>query len=390
MKNILLLAVGLLACGADLPSAPAETPLVDVRHRCTAGNRPFRVELNPELVASVVGRVDTLTATVYDKCNNVNTSAAMTYTRAPTAKASLSAVGTRKVAVTSLATGAVYIYAATGSIKDSTRIDITTGGTTYFLATAENGSVTDPWHPTYTPFGNGGIIAANSTTRAKNGTRSYKFEIPAAGAPTNQHYSQLFAGDPQTSMGGPSGHFYTGWYSFWAYIDAGYTQPDWNMLLGWMTGVSGSPSPISSIELRMPPAGSPQVLQLSFRLINATAGNYTAPNISGYSNVSNGYYFMTTSSPAGVVAFPSNQWVHISAYYKISASNGEVQIWQNGVKIMDLTAPTFDTFGGSTYTPLTNTAGDMMLQFGIYGAPQIGDQRLFSDDFTVSSGRVVP
>ncbi len=124
MKNILLLAVGLLACGADMPSAPVELPLADARRHCWAGNRPFRVALNPELEASKVGEVDTLTATVYDKCNNVNTSAAMTYTRAPTAKASLSAVGTRKVAVTSLDTGAVYVYAAAGSIKDSSRIDI--------------------------------------------------------------------------------------------------------------------------------------------------------------------------------------------------------------------------------------------------------------------------
>jgi len=41
-----------------------------------------------------------------------------------------------------------------------------------------------------------------------------------------------------------------------------------------------------------------------------------------------------------VTAVPRGQWVHFAVYYKMAATNGQVAIWQDGVKVMDLTAPT--------------------------------------------------
>jgi hypothetical protein len=62
-----------------------------------------------------------------------------------------------------------------------------------------------------------------------------------------------------------------------------------------------------------------------------------------------------------------------------------VKIWQDGQLIMDLTAPTMNTFGGHSIEPLKNSARDMMLQFGIYGGPKTdGTQRLYVDDFKVT------
>ena len=47
-------------------------------------------------------------------------------------------------------------------------------------------------------------------------------------------------------MGVNDGRLHTGWYSFYAYIEQGFTDAKaWNMLIGWMTGESGRPNPIS-------------------------------------------------------------------------------------------------------------------------------------------------
>jgi hypothetical protein len=99
---------------------------------------------------------------------------------------------------------------------------------------------------------------------------------------------------------------------------------------------------------------------------------------------------MTSASPAGIVEFPRNQWVHLAIYYKMSMSNGHVVIWQNGIKIMDLTAASMNTMGGHSYDVLTNSAGDMMLQFGIYGGPESTTRRMYMDDFRVTDFRPLP
>ncbi len=52
-------------------------------------------------------------------------------------------------------------------------------------------------------------------------------------------------------MGSPAGGYLSGYYSMWVYVDAGFEQPGWNMLLGWMTGVGGAPSPISHVGLEV-------------------------------------------------------------------------------------------------------------------------------------------
>jgi hypothetical protein len=257
-------------------------------------------------------------------------------------------------------------------------------GTTYFLADAESGTLS-PWSLPW------GIISDGSdpkpvisTARAKFGSRSYKYEITNPGR--EGHYSQTLAGNAQLSMGVADNRFRSGYYSFWAYVDAGYTAPGWNMLLGWMTGVQGAPSPISHVGLEVRNG----VLQLVYVLKNCSVGLYRCPNIPGYA-LNGGVYTMTGSSPAGIKAVPRNQWVHFSFYYGMAPTNGRVTIWQDGTKIMDLTAPTMNTFGGSSMDPLGNKSLGMMLQFGIYGgAMSGGTQRLYVDDFRVTSSRPAP
>ena len=257
-------------------------------------------------------------------------------------------------------------------------------GKTFFSANAETanlGAWSLPW----------GVVqyqgtVTTPTVRPKYGSYSYRYDVTNNVSGTVGHDVRTMTAHPQTSMGGPSGHYMSGYYSFWAYIDAGYTAPGWNLLLGWMTGVQGAPSPISNIGIE----NRNGVTQLMFQLKNATYGLYTAPTIPGYTMYGNGWYYMNSSSPAGVKPFPRNQWVHLSVYYKMAPSNGQVTIWQDGVRIMDLTAPAMNTYGGHS-SNLTNSGGDMMLQFGVYGAPKAdGAQRLFVDDFKVTDTRVTP
>jgi hypothetical protein len=283
-----------------------------------------------------------------------------------------------------------------GTLADTASVTITASsppqasGTTYFFANAESGTVSPPLQYPYAD--GGGMLPINSTTRARNSTRSFKFEIAPSTSPTSK--SQFLQNAPQSSMSCQSNHFCTGWYSWYTYVDAGYTSPtDWNMLLGWMTAVSGAPSPISHIGLEMWGGNGTTrgtgPLQVVYTLKNCAVGLYPCPNIPGYAN-SGGWYKMTSASPAGIVSFPRGQWVHLAVYYKMAPTNGQVIIWQDGVKIMDLTAPTMNTFGGHSIDPLHNTAGDLMLQFGAYGGAESQTRRIYVDDFRVSNYRPAP
>jgi hypothetical protein len=261
---------------------------------------------------------------------------------------------------------------------------------TFFLADAESGTVSPPWKLWGVVNQGAGMAPTTSTVRAKGGSRSWKFEVRATTA--DKQSSKVFQDKPQVTMGGPSGHFMSGYYNFWVYVDAGYTSKAWNMLLGWMTGVYGAPSPISHIGLENWQSNGTArggTLQVVYVLKNCSTGAYTCPTISGY-RLTGGWYKMTTASPAGIVAFPRNRWVHMSVYYKMAATYGRVTIWQDGVKIMDLSAPSMNTFGGSSYTKLTNSAGDMAIQHGIYGGPESTTRRLYVDDLKVTNYQVIP
>lgn len=250
---------------------------------------------------------------------------------------------------------------------------------------AENGTMSE-WSLPWGVISQGGNpLPVNTTERAKSGSRSFKFEITT---PTsNPHSAMVMSGAPNLlSMGSPNGKYLSGYYSFWVYT-TGPVEIGWNMLLGWMTGVSGAPSPIAHVELRRWPNSPAGPLQLGFHLKNAFAGCYAAPAIPGY-ELASSYYFQTAASPNGITPFPANRWVHVEIYYKMAASNGQVIIWQDGVKIMDLTHPNFNTFAGHSIDPCTNKAGDMIFQLGIYGGAKTTPWRIYIDDFKVTNYQV--
>jgi hypothetical protein len=276
-----------------------------------------------------------------------------------------------------------------GALADTATVTVTTPesepapliGATYQLATAETAGSIAPWE--YAVAEGGNRQPSSSTDRRKTGLRSWKFErtvLTNSGAKV-----QFLDTAPKSSMGCASGHYCTGWYSWWTYVDAGYDQPGWNMLLGWMASSGGGSGmdPISSIWLTVVNG----VLQVSYDSKSCEVGRFACPNIAGYTRVG-AEWRMSSRSPSGIVPFPRGQWVHLSAYYKMAKTNGQIIIYQDGRKIMDLTHPTLNTMDGNIF--YNNAARDMILQFGIYSGPRSRVQRLYVDDFAVTDFRPSP
>ena len=263
-----------------------------------------------------------------------------------------------------------------------------TSGTTFFNGTAETGTEA-PWSLPSPGWGarfNGDHSATQ--TRVKNGSWAYKYEVTTSGTGTIAHDVRTMSGQPQTSMGSANGRYLGGYYSWWMYIDSGYTTPaettGWNLLMGWMTGESGAPRPIANIGLEV--RGG--VLELVFVLKNSSSAGapscYARPTLTSVVNIGDAWYRPTVRVP-----FPRNQWVHVAVYNNFAASNGVFKVWQDGVLTMDMTAPTMNLRDGwNACGP--NTAGDMMIQFGNYGGHQDGVQRFYMDDFKVTDYRPVP
>jgi hypothetical protein len=340
------------------------------------------IDVTPATLSLAPANTGTLTATV-TRCGTAVDST-VTWTSRTPAVATVTVAGV----VTGVANGTSWVVADEGStgVKDSALVTVSGGQITYFLADAETATVVPPWgFITYGgQFGGMGLLPVTSTTQAKNGTRSYKYEI-TANSPSTSDHSQTLATEPQTSMGCLNGRFCTGWYSFYVWIDQGYTSAAyWNMTIGWTTGDN---HPISHIGLEVHGGG---VLQAFFFLKNCTTA-YTCPTIAGYQGGGshNTQYWQTASSPNGITTFPRGQWVHLAAKYTMATTNGRVELWQDGVKIMDLTAPTMNTKGGWD-NGLANTGGDLKVQFGIYGAAAADTRKIYVDDFRVSNYRPTP
>lgn len=258
-----------------------------------------------------------------------------------------------------------------------------TTGRTFFLADAESGSMVPPFLSWGVYCGGGAACPVSSTTRPRNGARSFKFEITNPGySPSST--SSVSTNKPQSSMGCSRGHFCSGWYSAWNYIDSGWDNSAWNVLFNFLATLPVA-DPIGHVGLSIRDGKR----QLYWYMKNCESGQrYACPNISGYGRRGAEYY-MTSSSPAGLVTFPKGQWVHVAVYYQMSRTNGRVQIWQNGVKIFDLTAPTLNTLDG--HARYNNTGGDLMFGWGVYQGPnKDGVRRMYGDDFRVSDYRPMP
>jgi hypothetical protein len=255
-------------------------------------------------------------------------------------------------------------------------------GTTYFLADAESGTVSPPW-VYWGVYGNDAPTPVSSTNRARNGSRSFRFETDSCAGHASCS-SFLTTNKPQVSMGCAQGNFCSGWYSAYLYVDAGWTESSWDAVFNFMASLPQI-DPIGHVGLNFHDG----VLQLYWNMKNCQVGHYVCPNISGYTN-RNGDYYMSASSPAGIVPFPRSRWVHVAVYYGMARTNGKIQIWQDGVLIENLTASTLNTLDGNMR--FNNSGGDIgNMGVGEYhGALTEPVRRLYADDFRVSSYRPLP
>jgi hypothetical protein len=255
-------------------------------------------------------------------------------------------------------------------------------GTTYFLADAESGMVSPPW-VYWGVYGNDAPKPVSSTNRARNGSRSFRFETDSCAGHASCS-SFLTTNKPQVSMGCAQGNFCSGWYSAYLYVDAGWTESSWDAVFNFMASLPQI-DPIGHVGLNFHDG----VLQLYWNMKNCQVGHYVCPNISGYTN-RNGDYYMSASSPAGIVPFPRSRWVHVAVYYGMARTNGKIQIWQDGVLIENLTASTLNTLDGNMR--FNNSGGDIgSMGVGEYhGALTEPVRRLYADDFRVSSYRPIP
>lgn len=244
------------------------------------------------------------------------------------------------------------------------------------------------WDSTIRYPADGAYIPVASTTQKKYGTYAYKFEEynPYINVCCEWNYSMCLSYGPNIT-----GQYVSGFYSFWLYVDSGFTgevYSDWRTILNWFT-TGGVINPILNLELH---GGNPttggNTLQLSVLLKNAQSGCYTAPTIANYDLAGGGYYFMTATSPNGITAFPTQQWVHVECEYVMAASNGAFRVWQDGIKIIDLTHANFNTAMASSNC--VEGDGDMLIQFGMYNAARGAAQVIYMDDFRYCDQRYYP
>ena len=145
--------------------------------------------------------------------------------------------------------------------------------------------------------------------------------------------------------------------------------------------------PIGHIGIETSPING--ILQFNYypKNLEPPTRRYTPPVIPGY--IYDHYaYWTTASSPAGVVKLPKGQWVHVAIYVKSAKNpNGQIQIWQNGVKTMNLTG--LNTLDGNVY--YNNVPGDFLFGLGLYESPMRPEtRRIYVDDFKVTNYRVAP
>jgi hypothetical protein len=265
-------------------------------------------------------------------------------------------------------------------------------GTTFFTAGGESGTVVPPF-PSWGVYSGGGALQpVASTGKAKLGSRSYKFEVRGNTACQSSAYCSTTVTSPSrptVSMGAPSAHWTTGWYNMWLYIDTGFTSGGWNAFFNLIGGAPNRSmtDPIGHIGIETSSINGGLQLNYYPKNLEPPTRRYSLPAIRGY--IYDHYaYWMTASSPAGVVKLPKGQWVHVAIYVK-SAKNpyGQIQIWQNGVKIMDLTG--LNTLDGNTY--YNNVPGDFLFGIGLYESPMRPEtRRIYVDGFKVTNYRVVP
>jgi len=249
------------------------------------------------------------------------------------------------------------------------------GQTIYFRGNGESGTIKPPWRGV--GIRGGGIAPVISTTVVKDGTKSYKFEIPSPDS-TVGNKSQVYIFPNLISSGKPSLY-----YSAWYYIAAGYNDPEWRNNFQWKTN-NGLGSTIN---------GGPKS-RLRFDYINnvlqAKLGVTDCEMIKPTGGGSSYECEWQQPSPR---AIPRKKWFHIEVFYKATKTDGKIVVWQDGVEIFNISHVKFDTLTrwSEDNPKLRSDNTDLYWNIGHYSGPDtVGRQLIYADNATITNYRVFP
>jgi hypothetical protein len=248
------------------------------------------------------------------------------------------------------------------------------GQTVLFKADGESGTMKPPWGTVGELMG-GGLTPTTSTTVAKNGTKSYKFEISSpSSASGNKSMTYIF---PNLISSGKPSLYYSAWY----YIAAGYNDPEWRNNFQWKTN-NGLGSTIK---------GGPKT-RLRFDYIkNVLQVKLGVTDCEMISPTGGGSSYQCEWQQPYPRPVPRNKWFHIEVFYKAAKTNGQIIVWQDGVEVFNISAAKFDTLTrwSVDYPKLRSDNTDLYWNIGHYSGPKtVGRQLIYADYALITDYRV--
>ncbi len=145
----------------------------------------------------------------------------------------------------------------------------------------------------------------------------------------------------------------------------------------WNQRGGGPSDPLFLIEPRMY-GGIRELALTHWPCIVKKVHCVTFPQYAG-SPLKEGFFRQTNPIPV-----PDDTWFHVEVFYKATATNGEVIVWQDGVEIFNLSDPNLNTLHSDT---TSNT--EVVWGIGNYiskGSP--GRHLLYTDDAIITDYRV--
>jgi hypothetical protein len=142
----------------------------------------------------------------------------------------------------------------------------------------------------------------------------------------------------------PRGALVEAYYSAWYYIDQGFDDSTWKNIMQWKCDPVGAtvrsrpncPSP--GVKLAIGPLVTNGVRQLQLTLADCRLSPGTYPQYEY--DQGNACKWRQLDNPVEV---PEKKWFHLEVYFKAASNNGHIIVWQDGVKIFEISHPKLNT-----------------------------------------------
>jgi hypothetical protein len=242
-------------------------------------------------------------------------------------------------------------------------------GTVYFRANAETGNVsqwTEDW---------GGRVSGSGTTVStavkRSGAWSFRHEITT---PKTQYETAKVS---RWLINGSKGINKAYYFSAWYHIAEGFNDSKWKNVMQWKPYTPGGKVD-GGVTFMIEPLKYGSTRELVVYHWACKQGHVPCVSFSQYAG-NPGVYRQKTPIPV-----PNDKWFHIEAYYKPSAKNGQVIVWQDGKEIFNLSHSNLNTLHStiSNNTSLYWGVGNYISQ------ESTGRHLMYTDDVIVTDYRV--